>query len=168
MERIAIIGCSDGGKSSLARRLGERLGLPVIHLDVLFWRPGWIESEDDPFRRRLARALAPGRWVADGNVPRLAADLHLAQAQLIVWIDQPRLLCLWRVFWRALTERGGRRADMAEGCDERIDLDFYLYVWRWNADTRPAIEAAIALHAPRTPTVRLRSDREIAAWLTSA
>jgi adenylate kinase family enzyme len=164
MDRIAIIGCSGGGKSSLARALAARLGLPTAHLDVLFWRPGWKASDDADFRTRLAAALAGGRWITDGNFSRVA-DLHIAGAQLIVWVDQPRALCVRRALGRVITARGRVRADMAEGCPERIDLEFLRYIWRWNIDTRPKVEAAIARHAPTTPVVRLRSDREIADWL---
>jgi adenylate kinase family enzyme len=164
MNRIAIIGCSGGGKSSLARKLAVKLALPVVHLDVIFWEPGWKESDDASFRIKLGAALAGGRWITDGNFSRLA-DLHFAGAQMIVWVDQPRTLCVRRALVRAIKERGRNRADMAEGCIERIDLEFLRYIWNWNRDTRPKIEAAIARHAPATPIVRLTSDHEIADWL---
>lgn len=164
MDRIAVIGCSGGGKSTLARKLGARLGLPLVHLDVLFWRPGWVESDNDSFRERLADALSGGRWISDGNFSR-NGDLHFAGADLIVWVDQPRSLCIRRAVWRVFTEGGGRRADMAEGCDERLDFKFLVYIWNWNRLTRPRIEDAIATHAPSTPLVRLTSDAAIATWL---
>lgn len=166
MNRIAIIGCSGGGKSSLARRLAAKTGLPVVHLDVLFWRPGWTESDDDSFRARLTQSLEGGRWICDGNFSRVG-DLHFAGAELIVWVDQARGLCLRRALWRAIRERGGTRADMAPGCEEKIDFQFLRYIWDWNRDTRPRIEAAIAQHAPATPMVRLTTDVEIARWLES-
>ena len=164
MDRIAVIGCSGGGKSTLARKLSARLGLPAVHLDVLFWRPGWVESDDAGFRERLSDALAGGRWITDGNFSRHGA-LHFGGAELIVWVDQPRLLCVRRALWRALTQFGRKRADMAEGCRERIDLKFLVYIWTWNRVTRPRIEAALAAFAPATPVVRLTSDRAIAGWL---
>jgi adenylate kinase family enzyme len=164
MDRIAIIGCSGGGKSSLARKLAARLALPVAHLDQVFWLPGWKERDEASFRTRLEAALAGGRWITDGNFARVA-DLHFAQAQLIVWIDQPRMLCLRRALTRAVTELGRRRPDMAEGCVETIDVDFLRYIWDWNRKTRPGIVAAIARYAPTTPVVRLESDGEIEDWL---
>lgn len=164
MDRIAIIGRSGGGKSFLARMLAAKLGLPIVHLDAIFWRPGWRQSDEASFRARLEAALGDGRWITDGNFSRVA-DLHFAGAQLIVWVDQSRVLCVCRALARAIRQRGRTRADMAEGCVERIDVAFLRYIWRWNIDTRPKIEAAIASHAPTTPVVRLRSDREIADWL---
>jgi adenylate kinase family enzyme len=164
MDRIAVIGCSGGGKSTLTRKLAERTGLPVVHLDVVFWRPGWVESDDASFRERLSEALAGGRWITDGNFMRMG-DLHIAGAQLIVWVDQPRGLCIRRALIRALREHGRKRADMAEGCEERIDLAFLKYIWNWNRNTRPGVEAALARLAPDTPVVRLTSDRVVADWL---
>jgi adenylate kinase family enzyme len=164
MDRIAIIGCSGGGKSTLARSLAAKLGLPVVHLDVVLWRPGWVESDDAGFRDRLATALAGGRWIVDGNFMRMG-DLHLAPAQLIVWVDQPRLLCVRRALMRAIRQRGRTRIDMAEGCEERIDWAFLKYIWNWNRDTRPRVEATLAGLARDTPQVRLTSDAQIAGWL---
>ncbi|HZZ35571.1 MAG TPA: hypothetical protein VFE03_07585 [Caulobacteraceae bacterium] len=167
MRRIAIIGRSGGGKSSLARRLGAKLATPVIHLDVLFWLPGWKESEAEPFRQRLAAALNAETWITDGNFTGIAADLHLAGADTIVWVDQPRMVCLWRAFARAVRERGRNRADMAEGCDEKIDLPFLAYIWNWDRDTRPRVEAALAHHGGAARLLRLTSDAQIEAFLAT-
>jgi adenylate kinase family enzyme len=166
MDRIAIIGCSGGGKSTLAQRLGERLGLPVVHLDVLYWAPNWTKGDYAAFRARLAEAVAGERWVADGNFPD-SGDLHFARADLIVWVDHPRLLCLWRSIWRVVATRGRRRPDLPEGCAETFDPWLWGYIWNWDRVTRSQIEAALSKHAPATPIVRLRNDREIAAWLAS-
>lgn len=168
MRRVAVIGCSGGGKSTLARKLGERLGLPVVHLDVVFWRPGWVESETGPMRERLEAATAGGAWITDGNFTSRVADLTLGRADTIIWVDQPLRVCLWRALWRALSQQGRTRADMAEGCAEKFDLAFYGYIWNWNRNTRPKVEAAIARYARETPLIRLRSDAEIAAFLAGA
>jgi len=60
MERIMIIGCGGSGKSTLARQLGEKLSLPVVHLDKLFWKPGWVhisQEEFDEAKKRLISKL---------------------------------------------------------------------------------------------------------------
>jgi adenylate kinase family enzyme len=168
MRRVAVIGCSGGGKSTLARKLGAKLGLPVVHLDVCFWLPGWVESETGPMRERLLAATEGGAWVVDGNFVSRVADLTLGRADAIVWVDQPRRVCLWRAFWRSLSQRGRARADMAAGCDEKFDLNFYAYIWNWDRHTRPKVEAAIARQAPGIPLIRLRNDAEITAFLDQA
>lgn len=167
MQRILIIGNSGAGKSTLARRLGERLNLPVIHLDVLFWKPGWTQSEDGEFRARVANALGGPAWICDGDFGS-SLDLRMPLADTVVWIDQPPILCLARAIWRAVKFGDGGRPDMAEGCREKVDLQFYAYICNWNRTRRPRVEAALAAHGQHLRLIRLRTDRDIAAFLVEA
>ena len=167
MRRVLIIGNSGGGKSTLARRLGEKLGLPVIHLDVLFWKPGWTESDDDEFRARVAEALAHPAWVCDGNFGG-SWDLRMPLADTIVWIDQPPWLCLFRAIWRVVQYRDATRPDMAEGCREGVDLKFYHFILTYDGKVRPRLEAALTEHGAHARIVRLRNDREIDAFVAQA
>lgn len=167
MHRVLIVGNSGGGKSTLARRLGEQTGLPVIHLDVMFWKPGWVERDDAEFRVSVAEALQAPTWITDGNFGD-TWDLRMPLADTIVWIDQPRALCLFRAIWRMVTYRHGGRPDMAEGCREALDLKFYHFIWTYNRKVRPRLETALATHGAHARVVRLRSDREIATFLAQA
>jgi adenylate kinase family enzyme len=164
MTRIAIIGRSGSGKSTLAVKLGQRLAIPVIHLDALFWRPGWVESDAGEFRTRLAEALATDPWITDGDFAA-TADIRLALADTIIWVDQPRLRCMRRALQRAITWFGRSRRDLAPGCPERIDLKFLRYIWTWDRVTRPKVNAAIETFGVHARVIRLRSDREIAMFL---
>ena len=167
MRRILIVGNSGGGKSTLARRLGEKLSLPVIHLDVIFWKPGWVEIGDEAFRLEAARALQGPEWICDGNFSG-TWDLRMPLADTIVWLDQPRLLCLFRAVMRVVTYRGRRtRPDMAEGCDEKFDPKFYGYIWSYDAKVAPRLEAALAQYGRHARVVRLKNDRAIAAFVAS-
>lgn len=167
MRRVLIVGNSGGGKSTLARALGARLGLPVIHLDILFWKPGWVESEEAEFRLRVAEALSGPDWVCDGNFGT-SFEVSMPRADTIVWIDQPRLVCVARAFWRAVSYRRGGRPDMAEGCGETIDFQFYGYIWNFNRKSRPRLEASLARLGRHARLVRLRSDREIAGFIAKS
>lgn len=166
MKRILVIGCSGGGKSTLARALGEKLALPVVHLDVLFWKPGWVESSYDEFRPKVAAAVAEDRWIVDGNFSR-TFDLRLPRADTIVWVDQPRRVCLWRAFRRTLTLFGETRPDLAPGCPEKIDPAFYRFIWNFKKTHDAMIEEALACDGAHARVFRLRSDKEIAAFLAS-
>jgi len=168
MRRILIVGNSGGGKSTLARRLGEKLSLPVVHLDVIFWKPGWVEVGDDIFRAEVARALQAPAWICDGNFSG-TWNIRMPLADTIVWIQQPRIVCLLRAVWRVASYRGRRtRPDMAPGCDEKFDPKFYRYIWTYDAKVAPRLEAALAQFGRHARVVRLRGDREIAAFLESA
>jgi adenylate kinase family enzyme len=98
MRRIIVVGCQGSGKTSLALKLGRKLGLPVVHLDVLYWRPGWKASDKASFRVRVADAIASEGWVVDGSFSGLAFDLTLARADTLIVIERTRWLCLWRPF----------------------------------------------------------------------
>src|SRR5258708_28792734 len=80
MRRIIVVGCQGSSKTSLALKLGRKLGLPVVHLDVLYWRAGWKESDKASFRVRVADAIAGVRWVVDGSFSGQAFDLTLVRA----------------------------------------------------------------------------------------
>ena len=165
MRRIIVVGCQGSGKTSLSLRLGRNLGLPVIHLDVLYWRPGWRASDTTRFRARVVEAIASDRWVIDGSFAGLAFDLTLARADTLVVIDRPRWLCQWRILWRSAMDRDRARADLPEGCPEHFDWNLMKEAWRYNIDRRPAIEAERMIYAPNIPVVRLGRDRDIEAFL---
>jgi len=164
MRRIVILGCSGTGKSTLAQAVGARQKLPIVHLDSLFWKPGWVESERPEFAQRVAGVAAQDRWVMDGNYG-VTFEARLPRADLIVVMERPRLTCMRRVIWRSVKHWGRSRPDLAEGCPERFDLAFWRYVWNYRRDSAPKNAAAIARFAPTTPLVRLISDAETAAFL---
>ncbi|CAN5143932.1 ATPase AAA [soil metagenome] len=166
MRRIVVLGCSGSGKSTLSRRLGARLGLPVVHLDALYWAPGWTPRPLDEFRARVATAVSGDGWVCDGGYSN-THDLRFPFADTVIWLDRPRALCLWRVVLRWLGHLGRTRVDMGEGCPEKIDLEFVAFIWNWRRVSRPKIEASLARYAPDTPRIVLTSDRDVDRFLKS-
>lgn len=97
--RIAVVANAGGsGKTTLARRLAALLDLPCVELDALFHGPGWTASPD--FEARVAEAVAEPGWVIDGNYFNRGADAVLAASDLVVWLDVPLAVCLWRLALR--------------------------------------------------------------------
>ena len=135
MERILIIGCDGAGKSTLARQLGEKLSLPVVHLDKMYWKPGWVQERREEFDRKLALELEKSKWIIDGNFNRTMPQ-RLQKCDTILYLDFSRWACLRGVIKRILTTYGTVRPDMGEGCPERFDLEFLRWVWNYNKNNR--------------------------------
>lgn len=127
MQRILVIGSPGAGKSTLSHELAARTGLPLFHLDKLFWLSGWVERDRDEGRAELAEVLAGERWIIDGNYGS-TLPMRIARADTVVWLDYPTWRCLGRVFKRWWQYRGKARPDMTEGCPENLNLEFLLYV----------------------------------------
>lgn len=164
-QRIVIIGSSGSGKSTLARALGAKTGLPVVHLDTLYWHPGWRPPPDlAEFRSRVLEVVGGERWIIDGGFTSAGGPERLARADAAILLDLPRHVCLWRAIRRYLTYRGRSRPDLAPECPERIDFAFYKYIWTYRRQVLPKVERLIAQHFRGQP-VRVKSDREAAAYL---
>jgi adenylate kinase family enzyme len=162
--RILVIGCSGAGKSTLARRLSGKFGLPLIHLDAAYWLPGWKEPPRELWRRTVADLVARDQWVMDGNYSG-TFDLRMPRAEMIVFLDLPRLVCLRGILWRPLRYWGKQRPDMGLGCIERYDWPFVQYVWGFRDTQRPKIFQAIKTLGETAELVHLRSRNEVRAFL---
>ena len=167
MRRIIVVGSQGSGKTRLAINLGRKLDLPVIHLDVLYWRPGWQPSDTASFRTRVTEAIAGDDWVIDGSFSGLAFDLTITRADILVVIDRPRWLCQWRILWRSAFDRDRTRPDLPEGCPEQFDWKLMQEAWRYDTERVPVIEAERLRYGPEVPVVRLRRDRVIQGFLES-
>ncbi len=168
MRRVLVLGSGGAGKSTFARALGERTGLPVVHLDRLWWRPGWVETPTEEFDADLAGVLARDAWVMDGNYGR-TLPARLAVADTAVLLDVPRWTCLRRVILRAIRHRGRSRPDMTDGCPERVTWEFVRWIWTYPAQRRPGVLAMLAEFERRGGLVAvLRTSSEMRAFVESA
>ncbi len=163
-QRILVIGCSGAGKSTLARRLSEKLALPLIHLDAEYWLPGWKQPDRPAWRAKAAELAQRERWVMDGNYASTFAQ-RMPRADVVVFLDLPRLVCLKGILWRPLRYWGQQRPDMAPGCVERYDRAFVKYVWGFRDRERPKIITALETLGAGAKLVHLRSRREAMALL---
>ena len=157
-----IVGQPGSGKSTLARALGQASGLPVIHIDRIHWQPGWIERTKAEKTRLCLEAQAGEHWIFEGGHSATWPS-RLARADLLVWLDRPVGLRLWRVLRRALTQLGQTRTDMADDCPERLRSlpEFVHYILTTARRHRSKI-AQLARSAT-CPVEHLRSDEEAAA-----
>ena len=167
MKRVMIYGGSGSGKSTLARKIGEISGLPVVHIDPMYYRKGWVQRPKSETTQLVLAATATEKWVFDGN-HHCTFDARIAGADMVIFLDFPTWLRLWRVVLRTLRFRGKTRPDMTPGCPERFNREFIIkwvagYYWRSHA-----IDLAIYNDIPaEKQRFRLKSARQVRAFLNA-
>lgn len=165
-----MVGTTGAGKTTMARRLSERLGIPFVELDALHWGPDWAEPEREVFRGKVAAALAGDAWVVDGNYSKVR-DLVWTRVETVVWLDYsfPRVIrqLLLRTLRRSLTGE-----ELWQGNRERFWPQFFssdsLLLWAAKTYRRRRAQYARLAAAPENADirfVRLGSPGEGEAWL---
>jgi adenylate kinase family enzyme len=164
MRKILVIGSGGSGKSTVATRLGALLDLEVSHLDKLFWRPGWVKPATEDWVQTVTDLIERDSWILDGNYSG-TLELRFQKCDTVVFLDLSRWLCLWRIVKRVLRYRKDHRPDMAEGCPEKLDLEFVLWVWNYPRQTRPKVVKLLREGCAGKEIVWLRSRREVEKFL---
>ena len=164
MKKILIIGSGGSGKTTLANRLGEKTGIKVIHLDTLYWKPDWVRTEEAQWQKTVSELIAGEEWIMDGNYSR-TMEMRMAAADTVIFLDLPRAACLWRILKRITYYYGKNRPDVAEGCKEKFDLEFLLWIWNYPARTRPKVLALIEKFKDNIEIIRLKSSKEVEEFL---
>lgn len=125
MMRAVVVGTSGSGKSTFADEFASRTKAPHVELDALHWRDGWQEAPDEEFLDRVRQAVAQDRWIIDGNYTSVGAqDLILPRAELVVWLDMPRLLTWWRVAKRSAERAWTKKTLWATNNTESLRRSF--------------------------------------------
>ncbi|WP_226780038.1 AAA family ATPase [Oceaniglobus trochenteri] len=164
MRRVMIVGGPGSGKSTLARDLGDVTGLPVCHMDLIHWKPGWIERPTAEKLPLIGAWESRDAWIIEGGLSRTYEN-RAARADTIIFLDLPLMLRLWRVVRRRMLYRGGQtRPDLPRDCPERLDGAFLRWIVsssrrtrRRNLDLRDGAAHATYIH--------LRSGAAITRWL---
>jgi adenylate kinase family enzyme len=168
MERVVILGPGGAGKTELAAEMSRRTGLPVVHLDLLFWRQGWKPAPVEEARRDFAEAVAGERWILDGNFLAVEGeDARFSRADAVVFLDLSRATCCWRVLMRLARNRRRPRPDLPEGCAESFDLALLRWIWRYPRTDRPRVLAILAGLNGWADVRRLRSRSAVRRYLAT-
>jgi adenylate kinase family enzyme len=142
--RVLVTGMAGAGKSTFSRSLAAKTGLPVIHLDLHFWKSGWVAPSELEWREKQSGLLAGDAWIADGNYHE-TLDLRLERADTVVFLDTPWWVCAGRAFLRGVRKPVG---EMPEGCDDsswrrlRDEWRLAIVIWR-NRRSEPEREHEI-------------------------
>lgn len=160
MKRVIVIGCPGGGKSTFAKRLSALTGLPLFHLDMLYWKPDKTTVSKAVFRERLSKVLTQDLWIIDGNYGS-TMELRLQACDTVFFLDYPMSVCLEGV----LSRRGKPRDDLpwVEDIDE-LDESFISYVKAYDTDSRPSVLALLSRY-PDKQAVIFSSRGEADAYL---
>ena len=165
-KRIMVMGSSGSGKSTLAKRLGEITGLPVIHMDTIYWQPGWVAAPaDEVYERAIAAADRP-EWVFDGNHAK-SRDYRMERADTVIFLDFNRFTCLLRAVKRRIMYAGKTRPDMGEGCNERLTWWLITWIWGYPKRSRGKTLAWLAEIQPPKQVYHLKGNRAVRDFLRS-
>lgn len=172
---MRIVGVSGSGKSSLAKQVADRLDLPRLELDAVFWGPNWTFRDLEEARSRVREFAAahPAGWVVDGNwSSRLDGLLNPGTpdgADALVWLDHLRSVVMRRMIRRTL-RRGIRRDELWHGNREqpwnwlRLDPEKNIVRWAWTQ--HPIVRERMLAHiAAGDPVIRLTGQGAVDAWL---
>lgn len=164
--RVVVTGLAGSGKSTFAVALAAKTGLPVIHLDLAFWKPGWVAPSENEWRETQCVVLAGDAWIADGNYHE-TLDLRVQRADTVVVLDMPWWLCSRRALLRGFQ----LPSELPEGCDysawARLRDEWRLAgrIWR-ERHVEPERERLIISQSGQNVAVHvLRSPRAVSDFL---
>ena len=162
--KILIIGCAGSGKTTLAKILAKTINIPVIHMDRFYWQANWGRVEDEKWQEIVLSFCEQEAWIMDGNYTS-SLPLRMKYATSIIYLDVPRWKCLLRAFIRRFRLfHNLKRQDIPKDCKDRINLEFYQWIWNYPHRSRPKTMSMLQ-NFPRQVFI-LKTRKDIRAFLT--
>ena len=135
MKKVLIIGCPGSGKTTLAKALSEKTGLPLIHLDKIQWTGDWECISRENFDRTLLEKMQAPFWIIDGNYNR-TIPMRLKECDTVIYLDYPTHVSFYGAMKRVISNYGKVRDDMGGKCRERFDPTFFWFILTFNLKNR--------------------------------
>ena len=156
-----MIGCPGSGKSTFSRELHRVTGLPLYHLDMMYWNADRTTVEKAIFRKRLGDVIAEDAWIIDGNYGS-TMEMRMAACDTVIFLDYPTELCLAGIRAR----QGKPRSDMP-WIEEGDDEEFLAFVRDYNSDSRPTVMKSLETYADKNIYIfhdRSEADAFLERW----
>jgi adenylate kinase family enzyme len=169
--RVLVSGLAGAGKSTFSRALSAKTGLPLIHLDIHFWKPGWVEPTEDEWREKQRGLLSGDGWIIDGNY-HATLDLRLERADTVVYLDTPWWVCVRRALVRGVRKRPAG-FQLPNGCEEsalrRLRDEWWLVwrIWQVRRSDREQEFKTMSRHGNHVTLYVLRSKRAVREFLSA-
>lgn len=164
MKKILILGSCGAGKSTLARKMQSILDIEIIHLDQHYWKPNWTKTESEEWEKKVEELIKGEGWIIDGNY-RSTLDIRLPQADAVIWLDFPRVICFGRLLKRRLRKN---RVDELFGCKERISFNLLKWVlWKFPRDNRKDIIKRLETIRKEKNVFVLKSNKDVDEFLNN-
>ncbi len=145
MKKVIIIGCPGSGKSTFGRKLKNRTGLPLFHLDLMFWNEDRTTVSKEIFMERLKNAMENPEWIIDGNYGS-TMELRIKECDTVFFLDYPTHVCIEGVEGR----KGKPRSDMPWINDDGTDKEFIAFVKNYNSESRPKVIRLLEQYSEKT------------------
>ena len=143
MKKVIVIGCPGSGKSTVSRALHNKTGIPLYHLDMMYWNADKTTVEKSVFLERLSDVLEKDEWIIDGNYGS-TLELRMAACDTVVFLDYPLDLCLDGIKER----RGKPRSDMP-WIETEEDAEFIEFIKNYEEQQKPKVLELLKKHSDK-------------------
>lgn len=163
VKKVAVIGICASGKSVFGRELAERAGLPLFHMDNLYWRGKWEAVPEREYLEKEKELIKKDEWIIEGYVDEKESE-RLKVADLVLYLDYSGIRVFWRTIRRWWKHRHVARPELHEQAVDSISLrDLWVALFRRE---RPGIEAALR-EVDQSKVVRFRSPQELQKFINT-
>lgn len=164
--KIAILGYSGSGKSTLAKYLGEIYNIPILYLDRIQFVENWQLRDRDEAKKLVAEFLEKDQWVIDGNYTDFLQKERLLLSDKILILNFNRFTCLYRAIKRYFSNKNKTRESMAEGCKEKLDLEFIYWILYKGRDKAKKIKFNDIANRYRDKVTIIKNQKELDRYIS--
>ena len=158
MKKVIVIGCPGSGKSTVSRALHNKTGIPLYHLDMMYWNADKSTVEKSIFLERLSAVLEKNEWIIDGNYGS-TMELRMAACDTVIFLDYPLDICLDGIRER----RGKPRSDMP-WIETEEDAEFIEFIKSYNEQQKPKVLELLEKYGDKNIVI-FKSGEEADAFL---